>query len=181
MARKKKVVEVVETGINEEVKTVIPTIEDKEEMMSPLPDEVNVEAKAVKEVKTEVKAKKVKIWYGACRISGGLRVDILVDGEQKKIMFRSANKSRLGADGTRTFEFNPDKFGIIELSEEEAKACIEALKPMNCYKRGFVIVSDDMGKIEQIEKENLLHFPKQGTEQELALQGAVVKSFDEEN
>lgn len=175
MARIKKVKEVKEENL------VVPSIEEKEEMMAPLPDAVPAEKVEAKEVKEEVKAKKVKVWYGACRISGGLRVDILVDGEQKKIMFKSANKSRLGADGTRTFEFNPDRFGIIELPEEDAKACIEALKPMNCYKRGFVIVADDLAKIEEKEKENLLHFPKQGTEQELAMQGAVVKSFDEEN
>lgn len=177
MPRKKKVV-------NEEVNEVVnETANDLNaaEVLAPLPDAEPVKAVEVKEVNETVKAKKAKIWYGACRISGGLRVDILVDGEQKKIMFRSANKSRLGADGTRTFEFNPDQFGIIELTEEEAKACIEALKPMNCYKRGFVIVSDDMEKIKEIEKSNLANFPKQGTEQELALQGAVVKSFDEEN
>lgn len=172
MARKKKVVlENVENVEQENLQVA-------GEVLAPLPDAEPVKAVEVKE---EVKAKKAKIWYGACRISGGIRVDILVDGEQKKIMFRSANKSRLGADGTRTFEFNPDQFGIIELSEEEAKACIEALKPMNCYKRGFVIVSDDMEKIKEIEKSNVANYPKQGTEQELALQGAVVKSFDEEN
>lgn len=169
MARKKKVVEVAEA------------VEEKE-VMSPLPGaetETKVEAVEVKE--TAVKAKKAKVWYGACRISGGIRVDILVDGELKKIMFHSANKSRLGADGTRSFEFNPDQFGIIELTEEEAKACIEKLKPMNCYKRGFVLVSDNMDDILKAEKENLAKFPLQGTEQELALKGAVVNAFDEEN
>lgn len=161
-----------------EVNEIEKDLNVSEDVLAPLPDAEDVKAVEVKE---EVKAKKAKVWYGACRISGGLRVDILVDGEQKKIMFRSANKSRLGADGTRTFEFNPDQFGIIELNEDEAKACIEALKPMNCYKRGFVIISDDMEKIKEIEKSNVANFPKQGTEQELALQGAVVKSFDEEN
>ena len=169
MARKKKVVEVVE-----EVKEV------KEEVMSPLPGE-EVKAVEVKEEVKEVKAKKAKVWYGACRISGGLRVDILVDGETKHINFHSANDSKLGADGTRTFYFNPDKFGIIELSEADAKACIEALKPMNCYKRGFVIVSDNMEDILEAEKENLAKYKFQGTEQELALKGAVVNKFDEEN
>lgn len=160
-----------------EVNEIEKDLNVAEDVLAPLPDAETVQAVEAK----EVKAKKAKVWYGACRISGGLRVDILVDGEQKKIMFRSANKSRLGADGTRTFEFNPDQFGIIELTEEEAKACIEALKPMNCYKRGFVIISDDMEKIKEIEKSNVANFPQQGTEQELALKGAVVNAFDEEN
>jgi hypothetical protein len=171
MPRIKKVKEV------KEVNEIEKDLNVAEDVLAPLPDAEDVKAVEVK----EVKAKKAKVWYGACRISGGLRVDILVDGEQKKIMFRSANKSRLGADGTRTFEFNPDQFGIIELTEEEAKACIEALKPMNCYKRGFVIISDDMEKIKEIEKSNVANFPQQGTEQELALKGAVVNAFDEEN
>ena len=169
MARKKKVVL--------EEKEVVAT-----EEMSPLPGaevvEEKVEAKEVKETKKSTKSSK---WYGACRISGGIRVDILVDGELKHINFKSANDSKLGADGTRTFMFNPDKFGLIELSEAEAKACIEALKPMNCYKRGFVLVSDDMSEILEAEKQNVLRFPLQGTEQELALKGAVVSKFDEEN
>lgn len=169
MARNKKVVEEVN-----EVKEI------KEEVMSPLPGEA-VKAVEVKEEVKEVKSKKSKVWYGACRISGGLRVDILVDGEMKHINFHSANDAKLGADGTRTFFFNPDKFGIIELSEEEAKACIEALKPMNCYKRGFVIISDDMSEILEAEKANVEKFPLQGTEQELALKGSVVNKFDEEN
>lgn len=172
MARKKK-------AVLEEVK---PEVQTNEVVMSPLPG-AEVEAKAVeaKEEVKEVKAKKAKVWYGACRISGGLRVDIILDGEMKHIMFKSANDSKLGADGTRTFFFNPDKFGIIELSEEEAKACIEALKPMNCYKRGFILVSDDMSEILEAEKNNLARFPFQGTEQELSLKGAVVSKFDEEN
>lgn len=169
MARKKK-------EVLEEQKVV------STEEMSPLPGaevvEEKVEAKEVKETKKSTKSEK---WYGACRISGGIRVDILVDGELKHINFKSANDSKLGADGTRTFMFNPDKFGIIELSEAEAKACIEALKPMNCYKRGFVLVSDDMSEILEAEKQNVLRFPLQGTEQELALKGAVVSKFDEEN
>lgn len=166
MARKKKVVEV-----EQEVK------ETAEEVMAPLP---GAEVEAV-EVKEEVKAKKAKVWYGACRISGGVRVDVVIDGEDKHINFHSANDSKLGADGTRTFFFNPDKFGIIELTEEEAKACIEALKPMNCYKRGFILVSDNMDDILEAEKRNLAKFPLQGTEQELALKGSVVSKFDEEN
>lgn len=172
MARNKKV---VETAV-EEVKT-------NEVVMAPLPGEEvkteNAEKVEAKEVKDG--PKKAQKWYGACRISGGLRVDILVDGEPKHINFHSANDSKLGADGTRTFFFNPDKFGIIELTEEEAKACIEALKPMNCYKRGFVIVSNDMEQIMEAEKKNVSAFPQQGTEQELALKGSVVAKFDEEN
>jgi hypothetical protein len=174
MARKKKEVleEVQEVAQAQEVMAPLPGEEVKEEVK-----EVKVEAKEVK----EVEAPKAKKWFGACRISGGLRVDILVDGEMKHINFHSANDSKLGADGTRTFFFNPDKFGIIELTEAEAKACIEALKPMNCYKRGFVLVSSDMGEILEAEKKNLANFPQQGTEQELALKGAVVEKFDAEN
>lgn len=171
MARKKK-------EVLEEVKEVVQDV--AQDVMAPLPGEVVEEKVEAKEVK-EVEAPKAKKWYGACRISGGLRVDILVDGEMKHINFRSANDSKLGADGTRTFMFNPDKFGIIELTEAEAKACIEALKPMNCYKRGFVLVSSDMGEILEAEKKNLANFPQQGTEQELALKGAVVEKFDAEN
>ena len=173
MARKKK----------EVLQDVQEVKEQAQEVMAPLPGEVaetveeKVEAKEVKEA-PKAKAKK---WYGACRISGGIRVDILVDGEMKHINFRSANDSKLGADGTRTFMFNPDKFGIIEMTEAEAKACIETLKPMNCYKRGFVLVSSDMGEILEAEKKNLANFPQQGTEQELALKGAVVEKFDAEN
>lgn len=173
MARKKKVV-------TEEVKTEVQT---NEVTMAPLPgEEVKVEKAETVEAKEVKEApKKAQKWYGACRISGGLRVDILVDGELKHINFHSANESKVGADGTRTFMFNPDKFGIIELTEAEAKACIESLKPMNCYKRGFVIVSNDMSEIMDAEKKNVETFPQQGTEQELALKGAVVAKFDEEN
>lgn len=176
MARKKKVV-------TEEIKTEVQEVKAEEAIMAPLPGEEvkkeveTVEAKEVKEVKT----KKAKVWYGACRISGGIRVDIILDGESKYINFKSANDSKLGADGTRTFFFNPDKFGIIELTEEEAKACIEALKPMNCYKRGFILIADNMEDILEAEKQNLAKFPLQGTEQELALKGSVVSKFDEEN
>ena len=176
MARKKKVV-------TEEVKQEVQDVQTNEVVMAPLPGEEvkpevveKVEAKEVKEA-----PKKAEKWYGACRISGGLRVDILVDGEPKHINFHSANDSRLGADGTRTFMFNPDKFGIIELTESEAKACIEALKPMNCYKRGFIVISKDMSEIMEAEKKNLAAFPQQGTEQELALKGSMVAKFDEEN
>lgn len=178
MARKKK-------EVLQEVQEVKEQAQDvAQEAMAPLPGEVEapkaVEKVEAKEVK-EVEAPKAKKWYGACRISSGLRVDILVDGELKHINFRSANDSKLGADGTRTFMFNPDKFGIIEMTEAEAKACIETLKPMNCYKRGFVLVSSDMGEILEAEKKNLANFPQQGTEQELALKGQVVAKFDEEN
>ena len=178
MARKKKV-------LTEEVKQEVQEFQEVQNdvVMAPLPgEEVKdekvevVEAKEVKEA-----PKKAQKWFGACRISGGLRVDILVDGEPKHINFHSANESKVGADGTRTFFFNPDKFGISELTEAEAKACIEALKPMNCYKRGFVVVSNDMSEILEAEKKNLAAFPQQGTEQELALKGAVVDKFDEEN
>lgn len=176
MARKKKVV-------TEEVKQEVQEVQTNEVVMTPLPGEEVKSSKAEKVEAKEVKEapKKSSKWYGACRISGGIRVDIIIDGEVKYINFKSANESKLGADGTRSFMFNPDKFGIIELTEEEAKACIAALKPMNCYKRGFVLVSDSMEDILEAEKQNLSKYPLQGTEQELALKGSVVSKFDEEN
>ena len=89
-------------------KEVLPEVKEvqevAQEMMAPLPGEVEA-PKAVKEVEAkevkEVEAPKAKKWYGACRISGGLRVDILVDGrfvealKDLRLKYRGSSNQRV--------------------------------------------------------------------------------------
>ena len=167
MARKKKEaqeVKEIETGVEE---------------ISPLPGEV-----IAKEVKEDNPAKKYtpKTWYGFCRISGGLAVDILVDGEPKIIRFKSANTSSLAPDGTRLFQVRPQEFGVIELTEQEAKLCAERLKPMKCYQKGFIFITDSLEEGKQKAAQQAVDFPKQGTEQLTEAEvNANVKAFEEGN
>ena len=167
MARKKK-------EVKEEVKEIETVVEE----ISPLPGEV-----IAKEVKEEVPAKKsAKTWYGFCRISGGLAVDILVNGEPKIIRFKSANTSSLAPDGTRLFQVHPDQFGVIELTEKEAKLCAERLKPMKCYQKGFIFITDSLEEGKQKAAQQAVDFPKQGTEQLTEAEvNANIKAFDEGN
>ena len=104
--------------------------------------------------------------YAFCRVTGGMYLSIICDdGTTENIVLKSGNKSKISPDNVRTFEINPDKFGITELTVEQATKCEELLKPTGTYKRGFVFFTDDINEGNKKASEQLKKYPLQGTEQ----------------
>lgn len=151
-----------------------------EEPNTPLPGETVVsEVKAeAKEVNKSVSISKV---YAYCRIHGGYRIDVNVDGEDKKVILKSANEIKKAADNTFIFTLKNDAYGITELTSEIAALCLEQIKGTKAYKKGFIFFADNRAEGDAKAKEYLLQQPKTGFEQlgEEDLKKSGLSKFDE--
>ncbi|MDR3049433.1 MAG: hypothetical protein LBV16_06340 [Elusimicrobiota bacterium] len=82
--------------------------------------------------------------YGFCKVPGGVRIDIIVNGAKKTVLLKSASKKSLAGDEqTLKFDINAKEYGIVELSKQEAGLCVKAIENTKMFKKGFVFFADN--------------------------------------
>lgn len=143
-----------------------------ENPVTPLPGE---------EKEVTAKSDNTSIVYGYCRIHGGLRIDVNYNGEDKKVILKSANEIKKAGDETLIFTLRNDAYGITELNSDIAALCLEQIKGSKAYKTGYVFFAKSREEGDAKAKEYIKQQPKTGFEQlgEEDLKKAGLSKFSE--